>query len=541
MPNGPPHARVALPDAEQPAECSRSRLSTEPLSWADLRAELRSMLAIAVPNTATAATRNAIDLTNTSVIGHLRNSSGGSTALYLDAASLAGLWLNVTFASFGRGCGGALAVLTSQAFGAGNIRLVGIWLLTGLCWFSLSATLLAGMWALTPWLLGAFIDDAEAVSLAGRFSQLTIPSVVPGMWMWALCAWLIAQRIAMPELIVYVLGVPLNVGLALGLVYGAGLGFDGAPLATVCTRSSLCAGLAAITCVLHRRGSIVLPRPTREALSARRMRTFSAQALPQLLMAILQEVGFSAVAFLASRLGEEGLAAHTAMMQVTLWLASPLFGFMTAAQVRIGNHLGAGNARAARAVALLLLLISLSASLLIAALLTLLRRDLGRLFTSDEAVVGLVADIAPIAGATYAAIGVFFAAMGTLNGQGRPLPTAIAFLCGAFTLSPSLGYVFAFVLNCCGSTQLRGIWIGFAVGYYVTIAIAGAAAIRSDWEALARAAQKRSEAASFRSCRSEATSVDASAVLASATAPPEVERGVGRDGDTMRAPLLPVQ
>ena len=93
--------------------------------------------------------------------------------------------------------------------------------------------------------------------------------------------------------------------------------------------------MLAICCVLHRRGAVRLPAPSREALAARRLRTFGGQALPQLLMAVLQEVGFSAIAFLASRLGEEGLAAHTAMMQVTLWLTSPLFGFMTAAQVRI--------------------------------------------------------------------------------------------------------------------------------------------------------------------------------------------------------------
>ena len=203
--------------------------------------------------------------------------------------------------------------------------------------------------------------------------------------------------------------------------------------------------------------------------------------------------------------------------------------------MRIGNHLGAGNARAARAVAWLFLSVSLSLSLLVAAVLVLLRRELGRLFTSDDAVVDLVADIAPIAGATYVGIGVFFAAMGTLNGQGRPLPVALAFLCGAFVLSPSLGYVFAFVLHCCGSTQLRGIWIGFAAGYYVTIGIAGVAAMRSDWEGLARAAQKRSESASV---RSETAGVLPPLAPATLAAPSEVERGEGRDGDAMRAPLL---
>jgi hypothetical protein len=44
--------------------------------------------------------------------------------------------------------------------------------------------------------------------------------------------------------------------------------------------------------------------------------------------------------------------------------------------------------------------------------------------------------------------------MATLNGQGRPLPVALAFFLGAFLLAPALGYVFAFVLHCCGAIKL---------------------------------------------------------------------------------------
>jgi hypothetical protein len=50
--------------------------------------------------------------------------------------------------------------------------------------------------------------------------------------------------------------------------------------------------------------------------------------------------------------------------------------------------------------------------------------------------------------------GLFYASMATLNGQGRPLPVALAFFLGAFLLAPARGYVFAFVLHCCGAIKL---------------------------------------------------------------------------------------
>jgi len=246
---------------------------------------------MAVLNGLTAAARTALDLTNTAVIGHL--SSG---ALYLDAASLAALWINLTLASLGRACDGALSVLTAQAYGAANYHLVGTLLLTGLFAFTGAAAILAGLWAVAPWLLGALLlgtpSGADVVSLAARYCRLAIPSALPSMWMWALACWLVAQRIAWPELVTYVAAVGVNLLLNSALVYWAGLGFDGAPLATVATRSLNCAVLGGIAALLHRRGALRLPwgiRWGRRALrldcapsSSRRRRSSSLQCCRRL-------------------------------------------------------------------------------------------------------------------------------------------------------------------------------------------------------------------------------------------------------------------
>jgi hypothetical protein len=95
-------------------------------------------------------------------------------------------------------------------------------------------------------------------------------------------------------------------------------------------------------------------------------------------------------------------------------------------------------------------------------------------------------------------LGAMFACMGVLSGQGRPIPAAVAYLCGAFLLSPSIGALLAFVVpqHCpwdCAGSPLVGLWWGYGLGYVVTTAILCIAVWRSDWTVLAAEAQKRSE------------------------------------------------
>eukprot|EP00900_Chrysochromulina_parva_P003054 jgi/Chrpa1/1274/Chrysochromulina_OHIO_Genome00011291-RA len=461
---------------------------------ATIRAEIRSLLMIAVPNALTATFRQFLDLENTAVIGRLKGPTGGSTALYIDSAALAALWINLTGASFGRGCDGALSVLAAQAYGAGNPHLVGVWLIVGLAGFSACALVLGGLWSATPQILAvAMPNDPAAVDMASRYALLAIPSAFPNMWMWCLACWLVAQRLAWPELIVYMLGIGLNLGLNLAFVFGLRLGFDGAPLAMDVTRLVSFLSLLMLT------------------------------ALPQLLMALLQELGIAAVAFLAVRMSEEAFSAHTIVMQSLLWLTSPLFGMMTATEVRIGNHLGAGDAAGARLVASLSLVMMMVLATPVSLALILLKDQLGHLFTDDANVVHYMAQVLPIVGGVYLVMGVFFAAMATLSGQGRPLPCALGFLLGAFLLSPTLGYVFAFVqtpfsrcpLNC-DASPLVGLWWGFCAGYLVTVVIVCVAVWRSDWTALAQAAQERSEVPTV-SCAPLVDDADADPAAAEAT------------------------
>ena len=82
-------------------------------------------------------------------------------------------------------------------------------------------------------------------------------------------------------------------------------------------------------------------------------------------------------------------------------------------------------------------------------------------------VIAMVASITPLVASAYCVIGIFYACMATLGGQGRPMPVALAFFLGAFLLAPTTGAALTFVAHCCGSVRLDGLWLGLIAGYSV--------------------------------------------------------------------------
>lgn len=60
----------------------------------------------------------------------------------------------------------------------------------------------------------------------------------------------------------------------------------------------------------------------------------------------------------------------------------------------------------------------------------------------------------PLVAGAYCLVALFYAAMATLGGQGRPAPVALAFFCGAFFIAPTSGYALTFVACAASSPPL---------------------------------------------------------------------------------------
>ena len=566
--------------------------------------ELRLLLALAGPSALTTSLRTAQLLTDQSVIGHLTY-EGMSTPIFLDAASLALLWMNLTMAVMTRGIGGSINVLTAQALGAGNKSLANAWLLTG-CLVSIAgAAAIASLWLLTTPIINIFaanqtltssgneqagwlhhnmsidsfsssrssiyggssghhglLQDSSSSSssslpfglggimlggpfaavpsgpgdparLAGLYARLSIGYTLPTLWMESLSNWLLAHRVIRPQLLVYTLAFFLNLGLNLLLVHGfgdfGGYGFRGSPLATTSTRV---AQLVLLVLALPLVSSVALPRlRLRDALRPSRLCTFGAQCGPRCLSALLEEVALQAVGALAGRLGAAETATHNAMLMTFFWLTAPLYGVGTATQQRMGFHLGAGRWREARDSAKLCLVVQSTLALIVAALLVTLRNYLGLVYSTSVPIVHMVAAIAPLVAGAYCLVGLFYSTMATLGGQGRPLPVALAFFLGSFLLAPTVAWYLTFVLGCCGSVKLYGLWIGLILGYTVTTLISGAAVCLSDWPLISKSAMERSEAFGLMQSTDATPDVtSATSATAATTTEPLAWRGDGEEG-----------
>ena len=141
-------------------------------------------------------------------------------------------------------------------------------------------------------------------------------------------------------------------------------------------------------------------------------------------------------------------------------------GISTAASMRVGNLIGAGDEVGARRAARLALLLGAGVMSIFAATFFLLRFELPRIYGAEPAVLKLCAGVLPIAAAFQMLDGTQVVASGILRGLGRTKPAAFFNLCGYYVLALPVAYW----LGVRRGLGLRGVWWGLAGGL-LTVAL----------------------------------------------------------------------
>lgn len=105
------------------------------------------------------------------------------------------------------------------------------------------------------------------------------------------------------------------------------------------------------------------------------------------------------------------LGAHNAMMELFMFMTSPVFGVIQAAVTRIGIHLGAGKPN----VAVLAAQITACGIALLAAvngiIIVSFRGQLGKIFSDDPNVVAIFSQICAFAALAYLILSFFYYAI----------------------------------------------------------------------------------------------------------------------------------
>lgn len=276
-----------------------------------------------------------------------------------------------------------------------------------------------------------------------------------------------------PGTYVLLITSPLNGGLNYLFVYTFKMGLIGAPIATGI--SYWISFLLLVAYAVFVKGWESWGGWSRKCL--RNMGTFSQLALLGFLHVGTEWWAFEIVALVAGRLGTIPLAAQSVIMTSDQVMNTIPFGVGVATSSRVGNLLGARNAKGAARAANVAAWLSMLLGALVLAILMGTKEHFAKIFNNHADVVKLTASVLPFVALFQIADGLNGSCGGSLRGTGRQHIGAIINLVSYYCVALPLGIHLAF-----HSWGLEGLWIGQCIALYLVGVLEWGFVAFSDWD-----------------------------------------------------------
>jgi MATE family, multidrug efflux pump len=385
----------------------------------------------------------------------------------LAACALGNAW-EWTWLCLGFGLVLGIEAQVSQAHGRGDGPATALALQRGIIIAGLVSVPICIALAFTRQGLELCGQGAHIAALAGRYNLYKLPVIPCFLVYTALRQYLQGRTIMAPPTIVMWLGNAVHIPLSYALIFGVGglpaLGIEGAAMAESFTFVLLVCGL--VGWIRHYRLHEGAWRPwNHEALALHGIARALRLGAPVSLQIGCEAWAFSIAALMAGWIDVDAVVSHQIALNLAVLSFMLPLGVSQGASTRVGNLIGAGDTRGMQRAIKASLLLGASVMLLPALIFTLLRTELPRLYNQEPGVVGLAAQLLPIAAAFQLFDGTQVVAGAILRSMGRPDGGAILSLIGYYVIALPLGYLLGLVLH----VGLVGIWIGLAVGL-VTVA-----------------------------------------------------------------------
>jgi putative MATE family efflux protein len=375
----------------------------------------REIVRLALPALGALAAEPLYILVDTAIVGHLGTNP-------LAGLAVAGTVLTATFAIFN-----FLAYSTTGAvarqIGAGNRRAAaeqgvdGFWLAAGL------GLLLTGLGlALAPVIVDVMGASAQVHRYAQTYLQLSILGAPALLITLAGAGYMRGLQDTRTTLVIAVASNAANIAVEIAFVYGLDLGIAGSAWGTVLAQYG-----AAIAYVA------VAARTVRVAHAAIRPQAAGIRATARVGGRLVIRTGSLLAAFLAataiaSRIGDDDVAAHQIAFQVFLFLGLSLDALAIAGQAMIGRFLGAEDPAEARAAARRMLEWGVTVGVAFGIGLAALRPWIVPLFTPDGVVQDLALQVLLVLAAMQPLNAIVFVLDGVLIGAGDVSYLAAAML-----------------------------------------------------------------------------------------------------------------
>ena len=444
--------------------------------------EIWVLVRFALPLGISHASAQLYDITDQVILGRLGTD-------FLAGAASAFIWTSlidsVLFASIEQ-----LSTLCSQAFGAGNNPLVGEWLQLWLVASSLLAVpAIVARWFTAEVLFSLFGLDSYVCDLAGQYSAVR-QFAVPFDVLYLCCkAYLSAQGIVRPSMVIEMVFVVVNGVLAYSLVFPWGFGFSGAAIAsTVTTALRTCTFLLYAFAYKGYHLATWFGFERSAVFSVKRWLVYGCMSV-NALGVLAEGVVWQAMSGMAARLGSAALAAHDLSLSILGLLAVFGSGLGAAIGVRLGAALGDNRIQSAKRTYRVGITLTFCMGIFLGALEMECGTWLANLASTDPAVIDTMNELKPFVALVISLQLVWWPIYEVLLKQGRAAVAGIiTALCGVAFMLP-LAYVFTVVWP----MGVVGIWLGILGGYSIAMAFELWLIVASDWELLAKEARMRSE------------------------------------------------
>ena len=284
---------------------------------------------------------------------------------------------------------------------------------------------------------------------------------------------LIYTEIMRPGTYVLLITSPINAALNFLFVYTFKMGLLGAPIATGI--SYWLSFLLLLAYARYIRGWDCWGGWSRKCLH--HTWTFTRLALLGIVHVGTEWWAFEIVALVAGRLGTIPLAAQSVIMTSDQVMNTIPFGVGVAASARVGNLLGAKNAKGAARAANTAAWLSMMLGAIVLAILMASKDHFAKIFNDDEDVVQLTAKVLPYVALFQVADGLNGSCGGSLRGMGRQHIGAavniISYYCGALPLGIWLAF---------HDWGLEGLWVGQCIALYLVGAVEWIIVAFSNWD-----------------------------------------------------------
>ena len=410
----------------------------------------------------------------------------------LGAVSLASMTANITGYAVYQGLATSLDTLCAQAFGSGRKTLVGLQL-QRMVYFLWACTIPIGcVWLAGTSILSAIVPEKETAELAGLYLKILLAGA-PGYAAFESGKRFVqAQGLFHVNLYVLLICAPLNAVMNYVFVWRLGWGFVGAPIAVAITDNLL-------PLILFLYVYFVDGRQCWGGFSKNALKNWWPMvrlALPGLVMVLAEFLAFEILTLAASWIGSTHLAAQSVLSTITALTFQIPFPMSIAASTRVANLIGATLSEPAKMAAKVALVAAVFVGLLNVTLLSSLRLYIPKLFTSDEDVQNLVAQLLPLCAAFQLWDALAANCNGILRGLGRQEIGGYVNLFAYYAVSQDLittAFVDANNMSQVAMPisfgtgfglhwELIGLWIGPAIALFLVFAIEGWFIYKTSWE-----------------------------------------------------------